>query len=156
MTTRSYCSSRTCSMILQSMHLSKEESTRCRESKHSLELYNPTPEQSKCCWWTPRCATHTPAPSLSKRCERSAEFLGGEGEAAATSWSGGGGGGQPNTHQQKARGVTILSRKWDRWQQREEVRSSQTKAGDLGETKEWTDVEMILEVPRGVQSGFPC
>lgn len=50
--------------------VSKEKSTRHRKSKHSLKLYNPTPEQSKCCFWTHQCTTHTPAPSLSKRCER--------------------------------------------------------------------------------------
>jgi len=30
-----------------------------------VTLYVPTPEQSKCCFWSHQCTTHTPAPSLS-------------------------------------------------------------------------------------------
>lgn len=62
------------------------------KSKHSLKLYNPTPEQSKVLLLnTSVFHTHTPAPSLSKKCERFCRVpCRGERKDAATSWWGGG------------------------------------------------------------------
>lgn len=66
------------------------------KSKHSLKLYNPTPEQSKVLLLnTSVFHTHTPAPSLSKKCERFRRVpCRGERKDAATSWWWGGRGGE--------------------------------------------------------------
>lgn len=125
-----------------------------QEIQTFLEVVQPYSRAVKVhCFWTHQCATHTPAPSLSKRCERFRRVpCRGEGNAAVSQW-----GRRPPIHSpnRKHRGSWFRVRNGINNSNKKKIKSSETKPGELEKTKSWLTKKIILKVLMKMQLGFP-